>query len=416
MMVEIAIASLKARRFPVLLVMLSLVASLALLMTVERVKVATQNGFNQSISGVDLIIGPRSGGIELVLYTVFHLGKPVNNITTETLNDLQSRDDIDWLVPVSLGDSHRGHRVIATTRDYFSYLKYGDNYSLAFKTGRSFQDLTDVVLGAGAADELGYTIGTSLFVAHGSGESLGKIHDDFAFKVVGILEPTGTPIDHALFMSLESYELIHLGWQSGTRTFSLKNIDLKSLPSNLLRPKTITAAYVGLNSPLGIFQFQRDILNFPAEAISAVIPSLALAELWSLLDIVEQAFKILGWLVVFISLISITTMALASLDARNREMTIYRALGASPWFLVRLIILESTLVSICAVIISLFSVNMIMLVSQTLIRETFGIMPDFRWLSLREAILVSIVLCGTVLISIFPAISVYSRSLNRGFM
>lgn len=413
-MLEIAIASLKARLFPVLLVVISLTASLTLLTASDRIKMGAQKGFNKSISGVDVILGPRSGGLDLVLYTVFHIGKPTNNITTKTVDDLRSRTDIKWLVPISLGDSHRGFRVVATNANYFTHIKYGDGSPLRFSSGSAFEQRSDVVIGAEVARQLDYSIGTSIFVSHGSAESLGKTHDDFAFQVAGILKPTGTPIDRAVFMTLEGYELIHLGWQSGTQIFSLKNLDIKTIPKESLKPKTITAAYVGLSSPFEIFQFQRDMLSYPNEAISAAIPGLALAELWSLLDVVEHAFELLSWLVVAIGLISMATMTLAGLDGRNREMTIFRACGASPLFLVRLILLESILISLVAVGFAILITNGIMVLAGPFIKETYGITPDLDWLSLDEIFVFSIALTATLLASIGPALYIYRKSISQG--
>jgi hypothetical protein len=117
-MIDLAWSSLRARALAVTLVVISLTCALVMLLSLERIQSATKNGFDQSISGVDLIIGPRSGGIELVLYTVFHLGRPTNNITMQTVDDLATHEAIDWLVPIALGDSHRSFRVIATIPEY----------------------------------------------------------------------------------------------------------------------------------------------------------------------------------------------------------------------------------------------------------------------------------------------------------
>ena len=306
-MIRIAAASVRSRMIPTILVILALTTSMALLLAVDRIQDATKKGFNQSLGGVDLVLGPRGSGIELILYTVFHLGRPTNNITTETLKDIERSSLIDWAIPIALGDSHQGFRVISTTTGYFDHIQFGGDQSLTFSTGRPFNNMNDVVIGSNVASELGYSVGSSIFVTHGS-ESLGATHDDFAFRVSGILDPTGTPTDQAIFVSLEGYELIHLGWKNGSKTVSLKNLDVSQIPKERLYPKTITAAYLGLTSKLNLFKVSRSINEYPEEAVSAVIPGIALAELWSMVGSVDFVFRIFNWLIIGISLIGMVTI------------------------------------------------------------------------------------------------------------
>jgi len=327
-MLSLLLKSMRSRIIPTSLVTISLMASMVLLLSIERIQQGTEEGFNQSISGVDAIIGPRSSSLELVLYTVFHLGRPTNNITTKTINEVKLRSDISWLVPIALGDSHRGFRVVATQPNYFEHIKYGNSQSLTFMNGVAFSELSEAVLGSDVAERLNYKVGSEIQVTHGSVESIGSKHDDFSFTVTGVLNKTGTPIDQAIFLDLKGYELLHLGWMSGKKIFSLDDIDLSSLPADALEPKTVTAAFVGLKSKITLFNFSKSIREYPKEAISAVIPGIALSELWSIVRLVDKGFQLLSWIIITISLIAMVTLIIASLDNRKQEMTIYRANGA----------------------------------------------------------------------------------------
>jgi len=413
-MISLALASMRARLLPILLVILALTSSMALLLAVDRIKVATQNGFNQSLSGVDLVLGPRGSGIELMLYTVFHLGKPTNNITTETLKDITQNPKIDWAVPIALGDSHRGFRVIATSSEYFQRIKFGGNQSLQFQNGVAFRELNQVVIGSAVADALGYTVGTPMFVTHGSG-SLGELHDDFAFNVSGILAPTGTPTDQAIFVSLEGYELIHLGWTNGSQAISLKNIDVQQIPKEHLYPKTITAAYLGLSSKLGLFQVARSINEYSEEAVSAIIPGVALAELWSIVGSVDSVFKLLNWLIIGISIIAMMTMTLTALESRTREMTILRALGATPAHLSSMILAEIALISGFSVLLAIGLVRVLTWVSVDLLSEWAGIRIELIWITTNELLILGLIVLAGLIASLIPAGMVYKRSLHRGF-
>ena len=414
-MIKLAIASMRARTVPIILVLITLITSMALLISAERLQVGIKNGFNQSLSGVDLVIGPRSSGIEMLLYTVFHLGRPTKNITIQTIEDLESIAEVDWVVPIALGDSHKGFRVIATTSDYFQKVKYRGGQSFIFQKGEAFNKVSDVVLGSAVVKKLGYQIGSSIFVTHGSGKGLAQVHDDFAFSVTGILEPTGTPSDHAVFVSLEGYELIHLGWGNGSKTLSLKNIDLTTIPPEILKPKSITAAYLGLASKLELFRVAKVIHEYPEEAVSAVIPGLVLAELWSIIGKVDKVFKVLNWLIIGISIIGMITMTVTSLDSRTREMSILRAIGASPKYLSSLVLIESLFISCIAIIGAIVLVATITWVSKDVVSTDLGIELDVNWINSKELGTLFIILFAGTTASLFPAMMVYRRSLHEGF-
>jgi putative ABC transport system permease protein len=413
-MISLALASMRARLFPIILVILALTSSMALLLTIDRIKVATQNGFNQSLSGVDLVLGPRGSGIELMLYTVFHLGKPTNNITTETFNEIAQDPRIEWAVPIALGDSHRGYRVISTTDEYFERIKFAGDQSLQFREGSAFKELNDVVIGSAVANALGYTIGTSMFVTHGSG-SLGELHDDFAFQVSGVLAPTGTPTDQAIFVSLEGYELIHLGWTNGSQAISLKNIDVQQIPKERLYPQTITAAYLGLTSKLGLFQVARSINEYSEEAVSAIIPGVALTELWSIVGSVDSVFKLLNWLIIGISIIAMMTMTMTALESRTREMTILRALGATPLHLSSMILAEIVLISSFSVLVAIGLVRVLTWVSVDLLSEWAGIRIELIWITTNELAILGLIVLAGLIASLIPAAMIYKHSLHRGF-
>ena len=412
-MLSLLLKSMRSRIIPTSLVTISLMASMVLLLSIERIQQGAEKGFNQSISGVDAIIGPRASSLELVLYTVFHLGRPTNNITTKTINDVKLRSDISWLVPIALGDSHRGYRVIATEPNYFKHIRYGNNQPLAFSQGAPFSGFSEATIGSDVAKKLNYTVGSEIQVTHGSIESIGSKHDDFSFKVTGVLNKTGTPIDQDILLDLKGYELLHLGWKSGKKVFSLNDINFSSLPPDALNPKTVTAAFVGLKSKLTIFNFSKNIREYPEEAISAVIPGIALSELWSIVGLVDKGFQLLSWIIIAISLIAMVTLIIASLDNRKQEMTIYRANGASPKFLAAMVIYESLIIGLMAIIGAIILVTIVTYFATTQLNLALGISPSFEWISIDEIKVFSIILLSGALSSLIPATMVFRKNIHQ---
>ncbi|WP_166801002.1 ABC transporter permease, partial [Pseudomonas aeruginosa] len=200
---RLALASLANRRFTALLTIFAIALSACLLLAVERVRTEAKASFASTISGTDLIVGARSGSVNLLLYSVFRIGNATNNIRWDSYRHFAGNPRVKWAIPISLGDSHRGYRVMGTDAGYFEHYRYGRGQELQLAEGRAFgQDLFDVVLGAEVAEALHYRLGEKIVLAHGvSTVSLVK-HDDKPFTVVGILQRTGTPVDRTLHISL----------------------------------------------------------------------------------------------------------------------------------------------------------------------------------------------------------------------
>ena len=240
-MTRLAIKSLWNRRFTAALTLISIALSVALLLGVERLRTESRASFANTISGTDLIVGARSGSTQLLLYSVFRIGDATNNISWQSFQDLSQHPKVKWAIPISLGDSHRGFRVMGTTADYFHHYRYAGDRTLTVKQGAVFDDVYDAVLGAEVAQTLGYAVGDKIVIAHGSGQKNLFSHDDKPFTVVGILQRTGTPVDRTVHVSLAGIEAIHVDWQGGQRPSGLGISAERALQMDLT-PSTINAA------------------------------------------------------------------------------------------------------------------------------------------------------------------------------
>jgi putative ABC transport system permease protein len=247
--------SLISRRSTAILTIFSIAMSVALLLGVEKVRVNAQSSFANTISGTDLIVGARSGSIQLLLYSVFRIGDATNNISFKSYQDIAQQKGVKWTIPISLGDSHRGFRVMGTSRDYFSVYQYGEKRTLEFASGKQFEGVFDAVIGAEVANALNYAIGDQVIVSHGTGSASFAQHKDKPFIISGILKHTGTPVDRTLHVSLAGIEAMHVNWQGAVK----KRKASKALTEANLQPESITAFLVGLDSKIASFKMQRYI-------------------------------------------------------------------------------------------------------------------------------------------------------------
>ncbi len=410
---SLAFKSLLNRRITALLTLASIALSVALLVGVERLRTETRASFASTIAGTDLIVGARSGPVQLLLYSVFRIGNATNNISWQSYQDLAALPRVAWTVPLSLGDSHRGFRVLGTTDAYLAHYRYGRDQPLEIAAGAWLDDLFDAVLGAEVAEQLGYRVGDALTIAHGAGDVAFARHDDKPFRVAGILARTGTPVDRTVHVGLGAIEAIHVGWRGGAPTPGIE-VSAERVREMDLTPEAITAVLVGLDSRIATFGVQRWVNDYPEEPLLAVLPGVALAELWSLLSVAENALLVVSACVVLVGLIGMLTALLIGLNERRREMAILRSVGARPAQVLALIVGEAAFLTLLGLAAGVGLLYLLLAAAQPLLASELGLFIAIGAPSLREWLLLATVLSAGVLAGVLPGWRAYRMSLTDG--
>ena len=392
---------------------LAIALSVALFLGVEKVRTGAKASFADTISGTDLIVGARSGSVQLLLYSVFRIGNATNNVTWESYLDIAARPDVDWIVPISLGDSHRQFRVMGTSEAFFEHYKYRQGRSLAVTDGAIMSDLFDTVIGADVAATLGYEVGDPIVVAHGIASF--TEHKDQPFRVSGILEKTGTPVDRTVIVSMEAIEAIHVDWQSGAQ------VPGQSTPVDVIRqmdltPKAVTAALVGIESPLQTFSLQRAINEYAEEPLLAILPGVALQELWGIVGIAETALLAVSVMVVVTALIGMMATIFSSLNERRREMAIFRAMGARPLTILGMLIFEAMVMAAVGALLGVGLLYVGLIIAQPILDSAFGLWLPIGAPTLREVYVMVGVVAAGVIVSFVPALRAYKMSVSDGMM
>lgn len=413
--IALSARSLANRWVTVSLTVLAIALSVTLLLGVEKVRTDAKQSFANTISGTDLIVGARSGAIQLLLYSVFRIGNATNNISWQSYQELAHHPQVAWTIPLSLGDSHRGYRVLGTSAAYFERYRFGRDKRLTFADGRAFDDLFDAVLGSDVAAALGYRVGDPIIVAHGLGRAGFSKHDDKPFQVSGILARTGTPVDRTVHVSLEAIEAIHVDWQSGARIPG-KTVSAEAVRAMDLEPEAITAFMVGLKSKLAVFAVQRQINEYAAEPLLAVLPGVALQELWDLMGTAEAALLAISVFVVITGLIGMLTMLLAGQNERRREMAILRSVGARPLHIFGLYVSEAVILTVAGAIAGVALLYAVMLIARPIVAADFGLYLTIEILSRRDLALLGLVLLAGLVAGAIPAYRAYRQSLADGMM
>ena len=402
--------SLASRRSTAILTIVSIAVSVILLLGVEKVRVNAKSSFANTISGTDLIVGARSGSIQLLLYSVFRIGSATNNISWKSYQHIAQQKGVKWTIPISLGDSHRGFRVMGTSRDYFSVYQYGEKRTLKFTSGKQFEAVFDAVIGSEVAKTLNYSIGDQVIISHGTGSASFTQHKDKPFVISGILEHTGTPVDRTVHVSLAGIEAMHVNWNGAVK----KRKTSKVVTESNLQPESITTFLVGLDSKIVSFKMQRYINDYAGEPLLAIFPGIALHELWSLMSVAEKALLIISLFVVVAALTGMLAVSLAGLNERRREVAILRSVGASHWHIMGLLITETVLLTMIGIIIGLIMLYSSIWVAQPLIEKNYGLFIPITAPNVRELGMISVLLAASFLVGLVPAYFAYKNSLADG--
>ncbi|MEC8492012.1 MAG: ABC transporter permease [Pseudomonadota bacterium] len=456
----VASRSLRYRLSGVLLTIASVALSVFVLLGVEHVRQEARSGFASTVSGVDLIVGARTGEINLLLLSIFRIGTATANVSWESVEQLNQQKNVDWTVPISLGDSHRNFRVIGTTQAFFSRYKYGAKQPLVFEQGQPFEAVAEVVLGARVARELGYQLGDSLVLSHGMADTSFTHHDQLPFAVSGVLVGTGTPIDNALFVGLDAIDAMHSDEGSENHQAHEEHDAHEDHDAHKGRDEhevhedhddhdaheghddhyahkgheahedhdtheehgahdhppigTVTAVLVGLSSPITTLQVKRWVDEYEGEALLAIVPGVALTQLWELIGNVESVLLGISVLILVSSLLGLNAMLLASMRERRREIEVLRSIGAPSSFILALLMIESLLIVSVGVVLALGALLASITAANTLFSETFGLMISSQILSPSNVTALGLIYLTAVIVTLLPALQAYRVSRSVG--
>ena len=453
-MFALACRSLWHRRLTAGLTVLAVAVGVAALTSVERVRAGAQATFANTISGADLIVGARGGPLHLVLYSVFGIGEPTNNISWQSYRAIASRPEVAWTIPLSLGDAHRGYRVLGTNADYFEHYRFGQGNRLRFATGTMFASARDAVLGAEVAEALGYGLGDSIIVSHGIGDTSFVHHDDNPFRVVGVLARTGTPVDRTVHVTLAGVRAMHEesgddhehgadehgadkhgeheadehdshdehndhdGHEADGHQTDSHDDDAGEHSPGEHGPQeadddatsAITACIVGLQARPLLLLFQRFVNEYEPEPLLAAVPGVALQRLWELVGVVEVGLLLMSVLVVVAGLVGMLAMLLAGVAERRPEMAVLRAVGAGRGLVFGLLVAEAVMLAAGGAVAGVMAVHAGMLVARGWVLERFGLALAAQWPGWFEVVVVGLVAVTAALVALVPAWRLYRGS------
>lgn len=429
MILTIARQSLTSRKLASILTIIAISASVALLLAIDRIKHSTRESFASTVAGIDLIVGARTNPVNLLLSSVFHIGNTSHSLSMATFQQLADDPEVTSAIPLAMGDSYRGFRVIGTDVSYF---QEGSDDQLMLTKGRKFADTFEVVLGHQVARR--HQLGDKIVLSHGTGDVTFTAHDDMPFTVVGILAATGTPTDRSLLIPLAAVSALHQdddhddheahdehGTDTDEHHGHEKHQEHEDHEDHEQHGKQrdkqsteLSAVMLKIKDRVTVLGLQHRLNDSPHEPLTAVMPAVGLQELWKTLALAERSFIVVSYLVLVIALLGMTVALLTTLSERRREMAILRAIGASARTIFALLVSEALLLSICGIIGGLVVLYVGLLAFSPLLATKFSLTVGLLAVNGREPLFLLAIIGCTLIASFIPAYRAYKNSLADG--
>ena len=430
-MIGLALAYLRDRglvtAFNILLIALG-VASLAVLLLVST---QVERRFSRDSAGIDLVVGAKGSPLQLILSSVYHVDVPTGNVPAASLDLLRADPGVARAVPLALGDSFRGARIVGTEPLFLEI------HAATVALGRSFAKTGEVVVGADAARTTGLTIGQRFVGTHGTGAD-GHAHDNFTFTVVGILAPTGTVTDRLLLTTIDSVWAMHGIEGPSAERHAAEPHDhgpgdphdhdedhdhdhakdgpkpAAEQPGAILDPRggpapDITAILVTYRNAMAAVRLPSAINR--ETALQAASPATETARLLSLFGAAFDGARLFAWLVALTGLASVFVILLAAATAREGDMALLRVMGASRSQAAGTVLLEGLIIAAAGALLGLAAAHGLLAVGASLFPTLRAVGVGPALFHPGEVAIAGAVLGLGVLAALIPALKVYRTDL-----
>ncbi|MCV2365999.1 ABC transporter permease [Paucibacter sp. DJ1R-11] len=371
-----------------LLLSLGLAAISFVLLVSEQIEA----GVRRDLAGIDLVVGAKGSPMQIMLSGVFHLDVPTGNIPLSTLETLRAQPLVARAVPLSLGDSLRGFRIVGTEASYLEL------YGASLAQGQLWRAPLQAVLGAEVAQRTGLALGVQFAGSHGLGEQ-GDAHEGEAYTVTGILKPTGTVIDRLVLTDLASVWQLHEAHHGSTANTALEE------ETEEMERREITLILLSYRSPLAAISLPRWV-NAQA-GLQAAAPALETARLLRLVGTGTDVLRGFAVVLLLAAGLSVWVALLNAVRARQADLAMMRMLGAPPWRVAALVGLEAAILASLACVIGLTLGHGLCAILGQLLADRQSLHLTGSWFSLWELSLPLLAASLALLASAWPAWRAY---------
>lgn len=396
----ISFKNLLSKPLSSVLSLLLLVLGVAMISFMMEVNQNLENDFRKNIKDIDMVIGAKGSPLQLILSAVYQIDNPTGNINYEEAKRTVRNPLIKKAIPLAYGDSYNGFRIVGTEHSYPTH------YDVKVATGKLWQEKLECTVGHRVAADLGLKVGDEFFSQHGLVDDT-HVHDNMAFKVVGIFEESGTVLDRLMLTAIESVWAVHEPHEDGhdhsACTDPSHNHDAEA-------PKEITAMLIEFRSAMGNVMLP-NMINKNTSFQSA-LPAIEINRLFELFGAGIMTLRIIAIAIIIISALSMFVSLFNSLKERKYELALMRSLGSSRARLFFMILIEANLLAVVGIILGFVVSRVGLLLAATFAGQQFGVSFDNLWPLSQEYYLFLLVLGVANVAAVIPALQVIRMNIS----
>jgi putative ABC transport system permease protein len=394
MILKIVWKNIMSKKLNSFLCVLLMAFGICIISLISLLSKQIEEKFSKNISGIDMVVGAKGSPLQLILSAVYQIDAPTGNIDMAELQSITNNRLIKEVIPISMGDNYNGFRIVGTNQKYLKHFKAG------FNAGKTFSESKEAVIGDQIARKLNLKIGQTIESSHGF-DSQGEKHNDHKLKIVGILKPSISTLDHLILVDLQTVWDLHDDPHHGSQENE----------NDTEKKQYITAALVKFRSPLGLITLPRNINQ--NTHMQAALPAIEINRLFELLGVGFDAVKWLAMSIVLISGISVFISLYNALKERKHEMALMLSMGAQRFKLFVMLLLEGLLLSVTGYIFGiLFSRIGLYFASKALAGNLPSSLNNMT-IEKEEIILLIAALLVGIFAAMLPSIGVYRIDISK---
>ncbi len=388
-----------------------LTSSVAIITTLILVEKQFEEKFSSNIDGVDLVLGAQGSPLQLILSSVYQVDAPTGNINFDSAKVWMNNPYVEKAIPLAFGDNYRGYKILGTTPDYLA------KYNAKLAEGKLFEKNFEVVVGSEIAQKLTLKVGDEFFGSHGDAAE-GEVHDQYAYKIVGIAKPTGKVVDNLILCTIPSVWQMHHQHEENPAHGEEGHVHVEGdehqkTDLTLDEPNMeITAVLLKIRNQMAKLTWQRIIpQNTKMQAVS---PAFEVNRLFGLFGIGISALQYLAYGIMLISGVSIFIALFNTLKERKSEFALMRVNGAGRFQLLKVVMIESLLLCvfgfIFGTILGRVALSFLSNSSEADFKMSFN---PYEFLWQKEGTLFLVTIFVGFIAALIPALKAYNLNISK---
>ena len=402
MIAKLAWKNLWFRPLNTFLSIILLTASVAIISLLILLQQQFENKFSKNIEGVDLVMGAQGSPLQLILSSVYQLDAPTGNINYKEAESWMNHPFVETAIPLAFGDNHLGYRIVGTTQDYIT------KFDGKFAQGKTFEENFEVVVGGKIAQNLGLKLGDEFFGSHGESQEDEHIHDNYAYTVVGILQPTDKVIDNLILSTVESVWAVH---DEHDHSHEHEHEDGHEHEHDY-SDKEITAVLLKVKNKMAFVIWPRLVPQNTKMQVAS--PAIEINRLFTLFGFGLDALQYLAYGIMLISGISIFIALYNRLKERKYEFALMRIGGAKRSQLLGLVLFESLLLCVVGFVFGTILGRLALIfISNSTAQEYKMEFNPFVFIWEKEGMLFLITIFVGIIAALIPAVKAYKLNISK---